>query len=199
MLDTADSSLAVSTAYWSEIIKKARGHRFGVTAYCHDHDVSTSKYYHWFHRLRDQHPEWKEDLSHNPPKRKKKPSSPAPKVQAETEVVEKATRRTFKAAEKARILKETADAPAGQVAAILRREGIYSSLLQQWRAEAGEAALEPKKRGPVANPLTAENNKLKVQLEKMAKRLRQAEKIIEVQKKMAEILGETMEPTDDDE
>lgn len=199
MLDTADSSLAAGTAHWSEIIKKARAYRLGVTAYCLTNNISKSMYYYWFRRLRDQHPEWKEDLSHNPPKRNKKQSRPVPKAQAETEVVEKAKRRTFSAAEKARILRETADAPAGQVAAILRREGIYSSLLQQWRAEAGEAALEPKKRGPVANPLTSENNKLKVQLEKMAKRLRQAEKIIEVQKKMAEILGETMVQTEDDE
>jgi len=71
--------------------------------------------------------------------------------------------------------------------------------LQQWRAEAGEAALEPKQRGPLTNPLTAENNKLKARNEKLAKRLRQAEKIIEVQKKMAELLGETIESSDDSE
>ena len=199
MLQTAERSLAESTAYWSAIIRKAREYRLGVTAYCLANKISKSLYYHWFRRLRDQHPEWKEDLSHNPPNKMKKQSRPVPRAQAETEVLEKAKRRTFTAAAKVRILKEAADAAPGQVAALLRREGIYSSMLQQWRAEAGEAALEPKKRGPLANPLTAENNKLRSQNEKLAKRLRQAEKIIEVQKKMAEILGETMEPTGDDE
>ncbi|CAN5439641.1 hypothetical protein BH10CYA1_BH10CYA1_62040 [soil metagenome] len=199
MLQDADTSLAGHTAYWSEIITKARDNRLGVTAYCVANEISKSNYYLWFRRLRDQHPEWKEDLSHNPAKKKQKNRRAGVQAQKPTEVVEKAKRRTFSAVDKARILKAAAKAPAGQVAALLRREGIYTSHLQQWRAEAGEAALEPKQRGPLTNPLTAENNKLKARNEKLAKRLRQAEKIIEVQKKMAELLGETIESSDDSE
>jgi transposase-like protein len=188
-------------AYWIKIINEARAYPAGVTAYCDDHDISKNNYYQWFKRLRKQHPEWKHDLPHNPAKASKKRKKRQPKKEPrETEVVEKKPkRRKFTAAEKARILKEADSALPGQLGALLRREGIYSSHLQKWRAERDVAALQPKKRGPQANPLTAENKQLKKQNEKLAKRLRQAEKIIELQKKMSEILGVTLETIDEDD
>jgi transposase-like protein len=201
MKQTPGSTSEEREAYWIRIINEARAYAAGVSAYCNDNDVSANSYYQWFKALRARHPEWKHDLPHNPAKaRKRRKVRKAKKEPRETEVVEKKPkRRKFTAAEKARILKEADSALPGQVAALLRREGIYSSHLQKWRAERDAAALDQKKRGPKANPLTAENNQLKKQNEKLAKRLRQAEKIIELQKKMSEILGVAMEPIDEDE
>lgn len=62
-----------------------------------------------------------------------------------TEVVEKAKRRTFTLAYKAKILRETEEAPQGQVAAILRREGLYTSHLQKWRLERESTGQREKK------------------------------------------------------
>jgi transposase len=188
-------------AYWVNIINEARAYPSGVAAYCDDNDISISNYYQWFKRLRKMHPEWQQDLPHKPAKaRKKRKKQKVKKEPRDTEVKEKkATRRRFTAAEKARILKEADAASPGQIGALLRREGIYASHLQKWRAERDVAALEPKKRGPQANPLTAENKQLKKQNEKLEKRLRQAEKIIELQKKMSEILGVTLETIEEEE
>jgi len=77
----------------------------------------------------------------------------------------------------------------------LRREGLYSSHLTTWRhqGEQGEIdGLRPRKRGRKAvprNPLAAENEGLRRENERLQKRLRQAETIIEVQKKLCEVLG----------
>jgi transposase-like protein len=110
----------------------------------------------------------------------------------DTEVLAKPKRRTFSAEYKLRILRE-ADAceGTGSVGALLRREGLYSSHLSDWRrqCDAGQlAALAPRKRGPKARPdahrlttLQRENARLRLQLE-------QAEIIIEVQKKLAGLL-----------
>jgi transposase-like protein len=150
--------------------------------------------------LRRHHPEWQQDLPKNPIKSQKNGKNRRARQEPqETQVVPKATRRQFTAKEKARILQEADASSPGQVAALMRREGIYSSHLHKWRAELALAALQPKKRGPEANPLTVENRRLKSQNEKLAKRLRQAEKIIDLQKKMSEILGVTLETTDDEE
>ncbi len=78
---------------------------------------------------------------------------------------------------------------------MLRREGLYSSHLTTWKhqRQTGEVAgLEPRKRGRkaiVRNPLTGENEKLRRENERLQKRLRQAETIIGVQKKVCELLG----------
>ena len=61
-----------------------------------------------------------------------------------------------------------------------------------------EAALIPKKRGPQANPLAFELKQLEAKYAKMEKRLRQAEQIIDLQKKVSELLGVTLEPIDED-
>jgi transposase len=121
----------------------------------------------------------------------------------ETEVVAKAKRRQYTAEYKLRILRE-ADAcqSSGEIGALLRREGLYSSNLHNWRKqrERGELdSLSPQKRGPKPDPQAVELAKLKRENERLRERLRQAEMIIEVQKKVAQMLGEASEGTDPDE
>ena len=111
------------------------------------------------------------------------------------EVVPKAKRRKFTAEYKLRILAE-ADACTrpGQIGALLRREGLYSSLLDKWRHQRRKGSLQalaPQKRGPKADPLAAENARLRRENERLQKRLQQAETIIEVQKKLSVLLGLT--------
>jgi transposase len=114
------------------------------------------------------------------------------------EVVPKASRRTFSAAEKLRILNQ-ADActQSGQIGALLRREGLYSSHLVKWRRlrAAGQLqALTPQPRGPKPpppDPVAAELAQLRKENARLQARLAQAELIIDVQKKGAQLLGET--------
>ena len=118
-------------------------------------------------------------------------------------VPEKPVRRRFTAEYKIRILRE-ADrcTQSGQLGALLRREGLYSSHLTNWRRQrdAGTlAGLAPNRRGrkPAPNaPLMAENERLKRQNERLVVKLRQAEMIIEVQKKLSEVLGIPLPPSD---
>jgi len=117
-------------------------------------------------------------------------------VAQETEVSAKARRRRFSAAEKLRILKE-ADActKPGEQGALLRREGLYSSHLTEWRRarERGELdALSPRKRGRKAkevHPLEKKVAELQRSLEKAELRAKRAEALVELQKKVSELLG----------
>lgn len=121
----------------------------------------------------------------------------------ETEVVAMPKRRRYSAEEKLRILKE-ADActKPGEQGALLRREGLYSSHLTAWRRarERGELeALAPRRRGrkPVAvNPLEKKVMELARALEKAEARARRAEALVELQKKISELLGIQM-PAED--
>jgi len=107
------------------------------------------------------------------------------------EVVPKASRRTFSAAEKLRILNE-ADActQSGQIGALLRREGLYSSHLVKWRRlrAAGQLqALAPQPRGPKPappDPVAEELAQLRKENARLQARLTQAELVIDVQKKL---------------
>lgn len=114
-----------------------------------------------------------------------------------TEVVAKAKRKRFTAAEKLRILREVeACRGSGEIGALLRREGIYSSYLTTWRKQRalGELdGLSPHKRGPKPNPEAIELAKLRREHERLQERMRRAELIIDVQKKVARMLGETIE------
>ena len=123
----------------------------------------------------------------------------------ETEVSEKAKRRTFPAEYKRRILREAAACTErGELGALLRREGLYSSHLTEWRkqAERGEAAgLAPKKRGPKAKPVDPRDRRiaeLERQNAKLTQRSERAEALVEVQKKVSELLGIAL-PTPPDE
>ena len=120
-----------------------------------------------------------------------------------TEVVAKAKRRHFTAAEKIRILREVdACQGTGEIGALLRREGIYSSYLTTWRKQRESRELEglaPKKRGPKPNPDAIELAKLRREHERLKERMRQAELIIDVQKKVARMLGATLDAPDLDD
>jgi transposase-like protein len=112
------------------------------------------------------------------------------------EVVEMKPRRKFTAQYKLRILEE-ADActEPGQIGALLRREGLYSSNLNTWRRQRKEgqlAALGAKKRGrkPIPkNPLADRVVQLEKENRRLQNQLKQARTIIDVQKKISEILG----------
>jgi len=114
----------------------------------------------------------------------------------EVEVLEKAARRRFSAEYKRKVLKE-ADACVrpGELGALLRREGLYSSHLATWRAarERGEiAGLAPKKRGPAPrekNPLESKVVALERESRRWQARAERAEALVELQKKVSEILG----------
>lgn len=106
-------------------------------------------------------------------------------------------RRSFTAKYKLRILNETdRAADTGKVSAILRREGLYSSALTDWRrarAAGSLGALQPHRRGPAkagANPLQAELSKANREVSALRRRLDQAEAIIAIQKKVAALLEE---------
>src|SRR5690349_16340266 len=136
----------------------------------------------------------------------RKPTTvPSPPV-ASPELSPRPRRRTFSAAAKLRILAETdRAADTGGIAAILRREGLYSSTLTDWRRQrdAGAfAALKPQRRGPkpvLAQPADADLDQLRRETARLRQRLEQAEAIIEVQKKVAALLGMPMATTEHDE
>jgi transposase-like protein len=122
------------------------------------------------------------------------------------EVSEKARRRRFEAAYKLRILAEAEGCIApGQLGELLRREGLYSSHLTSWRKQrdaGAQEALAPKQRGRKPkhkDPLALERARLERENRRLTERLRQAETIIEVQKKVSEMLGiSTASQTDDE-
>ena len=111
------------------------------------------------------------------------------------EVREKAVRRRFTAEYKLRILKEAVSCKEqGQLSSLLRKEGLYSSNLITWRRQMEKGTLEalsPRKRGPKAkrpDPSARRIAELERENQKLKKKLRQAETIIDVQKKISEIL-----------
>jgi transposase-like protein len=116
---------------------------------------------------------------------KVKLGGPDPEVAGQTK------RRQFSAAEKVRILKEIEQCQPGQIGAILRREGIYSSHVSQWRQQAkGQlAALGGQKRGRPAAAQAVELAQLRRENERLKGQLERAELIIEVQKKSVSSLG----------
>jgi transposase-like protein len=113
-----------------------------------------------------------------------------------TEVVARAQRRRFTADEKLRVLRE-ADrcTKPGELGALLRREGLYTSHLSAWRQarQRGElAGLAPRARGPKRKPVDPRDRKI-AELERenrrLQARLERAEGLIEVQKKVSQLLG----------
>lgn len=115
---------------------------------------------------------------------------------ADPEVVAIARRRQFSATEKRRIVAaaDRCDKP-GEIGALLRREGIYSSQLASWRklrAAGGVTGLDTHKRGPKADPTIAEGHrlaKLSRENERLRRQLTQAHLIIDVQKKVSSLLA----------
>jgi len=121
------------------------------------------------------------------------------------EVLERPIRRRFTAEYKERIVREAeACTQWGEIGALLRREGLYSSHLDKWRrklGQGGRGALEEARRGrkPKRTALEVENEKLRKHNARLEGRLRQAETIIEIQKKVSEILGIPLARIDENE
>jgi transposase len=112
------------------------------------------------------------------------------------EVVARAKRRIFTGEYKQRVLAEAdkGKEESGGIGALLRREGLYSSHLVTWRHERAAGilhALTPQKRGPKSkhSPLDEENQKLRRENQHLSEELRKAEIVIDIQKKVATLLG----------
>ena len=125
-------------------------------------------------------------------------------VISDPEVPEKPVRRKYTAEYKRRILMEAESCKEPrQMGALLRREGLYSSNLTTWRRQVERGALEalsPKKRGPKEqkpNPSVCRIAELEKETQKLRYRLRQAEIIIEAQKKIAEILQTPLDQSEE--
>ncbi|MEQ6335589.1 IS3 family transposase [Sphingobium sp. MK2] len=118
---------------------------------------------------------------------------------ASPELLDRPRRRTFTAEDKLRILAEVdrATGTPGAIGAILRREGVYSSSLTEWRRQREAGAyngLNPVKRGPkvgAVNPLAAPHAQLLREHERLKRRLVRAEAVIEIQKKVGAAAGDT--------
>ena len=123
-------------------------------------------------------------------------AAPAPRPDTDAEVVPRARRRQFSNADKRRIL-EAADrcTKPGDIGALMRREGVYSSSLSTWRRQreaADLAALAPQKRGPKVDANRAETlhiAQLTRERDGLKSRLDKALLVIDVQKKLAALLG----------
>ncbi len=129
---------------------------------------------------------------------------PAPAT-ANPELSDRPRRRTFTAAEKLRILQEADRADAvGAIGAILRREGLYSSALTEWRRQRDAGALgglTPSRRGPKPgdiNPLAEELRASQLDCARLRLRLERAEAIIGLQKKLSDLLGISLAPIETD-
>ena len=129
------------------------------------------------------------------------PIAVAEKQAQDVGMPEKAQRRRFAPAYKRKILQEAASCrQPGELGALLRREGLYSSHLAAWRQaqRRGELAGPARRRGPARSPdtpLTARIAQLERQLAVAVKRADRAEAIVEVQKKVAALLGTPLDAT----
>ncbi len=126
-----------------------------------------------------------------------RPPDPDPEVPARVQ------RRRFSAEYRLRILTQ-ADAckKPGEVGALLRREGLYSSLLTHWRRQRDTGALREmrgRRRGPKPRPVDPRVTQLEAENRRLQRKLQRAETIITLQKKVAEILGIPLTPLDNDE
>jgi len=122
-------------------------------------------------------------------------AGPDSNTRPDPEVVVQAKRRRFTAEYKHRIVSEAEQAKgSGQIGALLRREGLYSSTLTAWRRERASVvrqALTPQKRGPKSkrDPVQQEVQKLQKENARLTEELRKAALIIDVQKKLGTLLG----------
>lgn len=115
------------------------------------------------------------------------------------QVVPKGERRRFSTEYKLRILAEADQCTEhGQIGALLRREGLYSSHLTTWRRQREQGTLGGK-RGRKPDPQSAEIKRLEQENERLRARLARAEHIIDVQKKLAQLLGTSPDETPNSE
>jgi transposase-like protein len=115
-------------------------------------------------------------------------------IEKNPEVAEKASRRRFTAEYKRRIsLEAERCTQPGEIGSLLRRERLYSSVVQRWRRQLREESLSSSKKpngapSPAQPSVAKENASLKRENERLKERLRQAELIIDVQKKVSEMM-----------
>lgn len=118
-----------------------------------------------------------------------------PEGRTETEVIAKPKRRQHTAEYKLKILRELDECrEKGEVGAVLRREGLYSSLISKWREQREQGSLNGlggQRRGPKVDPNAAELARLQRENTRLKEKLERAELIIDVQKKVAKLFGET--------
>ncbi len=119
------------------------------------------------------------------------------------EVPAKVQRRRFTAEYRLRIVQQAdaCDKP-GELGALLRREGLYSSYLTNWRRQREQGALvsmRARKRGPTPRPIDPRVKHLAAENARLQRKLQRADTIITLQKKVAEILGIPLRPLDNDE
>ena len=131
------------------------------------------------------------------------PAATSRATDPDPEVPAKAQRRRFTAEYRLRILKQ-ADAckKPGELGALLRREGLYSSLLTNWRRQREQGGLREmrdRRRGPKPRPVDPRMKQLETENRRLQRKLQRAETIITLQKKVAEILGIPLKPLDLDE
>ena len=130
------------------------------------------------------------------------PAAPSRAADPDPEVPARVRRRRFTAEYRRRIVKQADACKAGELGALLRREGLYASHLRTWRRqrEQGELAVgRGRKRGPVAKAVDPRVHQLEVENRRLHRKLQRAETIITLQKKVAEILGIPLKPLDIDE
>jgi transposase-like protein len=107
------------------------------------------------------------------------------------QVAERAKRRSYSAKYKAEILAEYDASDRDGRGALMRREGLYSSLISEWRKQAGKGALEAlgKTRGrPPADPVERENARLRAEVAKLRAEAETSRRVIEVQGKLSALL-----------
>jgi transposase len=118
-----------------------------------------------------------------------KPNGRLPTSVPDPEVVPCATRRRFNAAYKRQIVAEADVCPKpGEIGALLRREGLYSSHLSNWRRQIAAGTWRDKPRGRPAEPLAAENARLRQENERLRRELEKTQLIVDAPKKLAQVL-----------
>jgi transposase-like protein len=128
-------------------------------------------------------------------------SGPGGKGVPDPEVVARPKRRRFTAEYKLRILRE-ADAcrQPGEIGALLRREGLYSSHLVQWRRQREQAAhtqLKSRKRGPKAKARDPRLKQLERENARLQRRLKRVALLLDIQKKVGALMGIPLKNLDD--
>ena len=120
-----------------------------------------------------------------------------------TEVIAKAKRRQYSAEYKMRILRELDESEGKrEVGAVLRREGLYSSLVSKWREQREGGSLNGlagQRRGPKVDPNAAELARLQRENKRLKEELERAELIIEVQKKVTQLVGAKPAPQNEED
>ena len=120
--------------------------------------------------------------------------------EAESEYVSRPKRRRYSNAYKRRIVKEAAECGYGETGALLRREGLYSSQLTDWRRQADKGELEanqPRKQSRAKTDQSPKAVNLQKENARLTRKLEQAELIIAAQKKLALALEQTLTESKD--